>query len=173
MVAPFVRNGVVDGVVFRIESEHRAMAIPGLVVFAIVFNLAVLSLAVAGLYLVFWRGEGRRSPDEWRTHATALARRLNGVLADRDPPHDAEDVARSVLPLVGQFEHLARSAPPAVDASLAARLHRLGVACRRLGIEYPHRSPGREDYDALVSEVAARAERVARDIEAAGTDVRA
>lgn len=126
----------------RAAPVRVSMALSGLAVAVVVADLLVLALAGAGVYLLFERRGRKPSPEEWRGRTATLAARLHEELAGREPPHDADEVARAILPLVGQFERLARDVPSTVDDSLARRVNGLAIACRRLGIEYPHRRPG-------------------------------
>lgn len=144
------------------------MPLSNLAIVAIVVDVSLVVVAGVGLFVLYRRQRAAVSPSDWRADSAALARDLHELLSDREPPHDAESVSRAVTPMAGRFERLAREAPSEVDHELASRTYRLGVACRRLGVENRAFSENAGSYDALLSEVRGRAAELAEDVESSG-----
>lgn len=151
------------------------MDLPVHIAFSLVVELVALGGATVVAYRVTVHHGATPTPAEWRAQAVAASRDLHEALDGHGTPVDREAVTRSALPLVGRFDRLARESPRSVDRTLVTRLYELGVACRRLGVEYPGRTDGGwdESYADRVADVAARADGVARDIDAAGATVTA
>jgi len=134
--------------------------------------LVVLLFVVVVLAVVrAWGTEtgGPASDRAWRHDVASLARQLESDLSALVAPVDPDRLQRTVLPLAGRFDRLAREAPAGTDATLARRVYDLGVACKRLGIERAGRGTpiGDPTHD---DEVTALAERAGRVAEAASPD---
>ena len=138
---------------------------PGLA-FVVGLNLVVLVVVVAVVY--WYRSAASRptpDPDAWRRDVAVAAGDLRDALEAYDRTSDTAGVDRVVLPRVGRFERLVREAPEGVDEALLRRVHELGVACRRLGFERPHRADLLSDpaEGSAVDDLLERAGRVAAD----------
>lgn len=155
------------------------MAVPADLIGVLVLLALVATVLVVAVLAFVGEGSSLASGDEdpvvasvWRAEASALASRLESDLEALESPVDPDRVQRTVLPVAGQFERLARKAPAGVDEPLARRVYDLGVACRRLGIERAGRGTTVEDpilADA-VSELAAEAAGLAQSTGATAVD---
>jgi len=146
------------------------MAVPDPVLVILALDVVLVAVAVGAFYWADSRTRRLTGHDDWRSRSASLARELHDVLEGREPPIDREELTRALLPMAGRFESAARDTPSDVNPELSSRLYRLAMDCRRLSIEHPHREfTAVAAYPDRIADVAERADRVARDVEASGT----
>lgn len=70
----------------------------------------------------------------WYDDGVALAREVQTVARDHDPPADFDRVQRDLLPLASRLKGHARTAARPVEGEHAMALHELGVACTDIAV---------------------------------------